>query len=199
MCRVGDIEGRHVERRWPSLIPTIRAYSIVVEGGDGCTYSASTAFDSRRTRSPLPQGLRRYQAQALADSLAPGMQLDCHSYRGSDWLLCLLDRPDRALITTKGLTVCEIVNMAPGPAPRCCSEDCQQELLDVLTGPAPGGDRWYGRTVASWIGEYLGRRIRRQTGWRRLRWLGARWRKPNTAMSPSTQPSRKTSKSASVH
>ena len=64
-----------------------------------------------------------------------------------------------------------------GP-PALLSEDHQQELRDALTGPAPGGDRWCGRTVAAWIGERLRRRVPRQTGWRWLRRLGARWRKP---------------------
>jgi|SRR5271166_6631257 len=37
------------------------------------------------------------------------------------------------------------------------SEDRQQELRNALKGIAPGGDRWCGRTVASWIAGRLGR------------------------------------------
>ncbi|HEV2461784.1 MAG TPA: IS630 family transposase, partial [Ktedonobacterales bacterium] len=52
------------------------------------------------------------------------------------------------------------------------------ELGAALAGPHPEGDYWCGRTVAAWIGSQLGRRVCRQTGWRTLRRLGARWRKP---------------------
>ncbi len=47
------------------------------------------------------------------------------------------------------------------------------ELCDALVGPHPEGDRWCGRTVATWISERIGRDVRRQTGWRYLRRLGA--------------------------
>jgi transposase len=52
------------------------------------------------------------------------------------------------------------------------------DLQAALTAPHPAGDRWCGRTVAAWIGERLGRRVCRQTGWSYLRRVGARWRKP---------------------
>jgi transposase len=58
------------------------------------------------------------------------------------------------------------------------SQDRQQDLRNALAGPTPGGDQWCGRTVAYWMGERLRRQISRQTGWRWLRRLGARWRKP---------------------
>ena len=51
-------------------------------------------------------------------------------------------------------------------------------LCEALAEPHPAGDRWCGRTVAAWIAERIGRPVRRQTGWRYLRRLGARWRKP---------------------
>src|SRR5258708_11474911 len=57
-------------------------------------------------------------------------------------------------------------------------DEQRAELCAVLAGPHPAGDRWCGRTVAAWIGTHLGRRVSRQTGWRSLRRLGARWRKP---------------------
>jgi transposase len=52
------------------------------------------------------------------------------------------------------------------------------ELCAVLAGPHPAGDRWCGRTVAGWIRTHLRRRVSWRTGWRSLRQLGARWRKP---------------------
>jgi transposase len=58
------------------------------------------------------------------------------------------------------------------------SEARQQELREALLGPAPGGDHWCGRTVAAWIDEHVGRHVPRQVGWRWLRRLGAKWRKP---------------------
>jgi transposase len=52
------------------------------------------------------------------------------------------------------------------------------ELRAVVTTPHPEGDRWCGRTVAAWCRTRLGRPLGRQSGWRYLRRLGARWRKP---------------------
>jgi transposase len=52
------------------------------------------------------------------------------------------------------------------------------ELRAALAGPHPAGDRWCGRTVAAWLSERLGHQVGRQLGWRYLRRLGARWRKP---------------------
>jgi hypothetical protein len=49
------------------------------------------------------------------------------------------------------------------------------QLGAALSGPHPEGDRWCGRTVAAWISTQLGRRVCRETGWRTLRRLGARW------------------------
>jgi transposase len=51
-------------------------------------------------------------------------------------------------------------------------------LREALAGPHPEGDRWCGRTVAAWIGEAIGHRVCRQTGWRYLRRVGAHWLKP---------------------
>jgi transposase len=70
------------------------------------------------------------------------------------------------------------------------SQDRQQELRNALAGPTPGGDHWCGRTVAAWMGERLRRQISRQTRWRWLRRLGARWRKPrprHLGADPATQ------------
>jgi transposase len=58
------------------------------------------------------------------------------------------------------------------------SEGQRAELRDALAGLHPEGDRWCGRTVATWIGERLRRRVCRQQGWSYLRRLGGRWRKP---------------------
>lgn len=52
------------------------------------------------------------------------------------------------------------------------------ELRVAVAGPHPDGDRWCGRTVATWLSERLGRRVSRQLGWRSLRRLGACWLKP---------------------
>jgi transposase len=52
------------------------------------------------------------------------------------------------------------------------------DLRAALAAPHPAGDRWCGRTVAAWIGERIGHRVCRQTGWSYLHRLGARWRKP---------------------
>jgi transposase len=52
------------------------------------------------------------------------------------------------------------------------------ELGMAVAGPHPAGDRWCGRTVATWLSEHLGRQVGRQLGWRYLRRLGARWLKP---------------------
>jgi transposase len=51
----------------------------------------------------------------------------------------------------------------------------QDELAVALAaGGAPEGDRWSGRTVATWISQRLGRRVGRQLGWAYLQRLGAR-------------------------
>src|SRR5258708_14031221 len=47
-------------------------------------------------------------------------------------------------------------------------EKQQGPLREALAAPHPAGDRWCGRTVAAWIGERLGRRVCRPTGWRSL-------------------------------
>ncbi len=52
------------------------------------------------------------------------------------------------------------------------------ELGAALAGPHPEGDRWCGRTVATWLSKRLGRQVGRQLGWQYLRRLGARWLKP---------------------
>jgi transposase len=57
-------------------------------------------------------------------------------------------------------------------------EEQQGALRDAVGGVHPEGDRWCGRTAAAWIGEHVGRRVCRQTGWRSLRRLGGRWREP---------------------
>ena len=52
------------------------------------------------------------------------------------------------------------------------------DLRTELAKPHPAGDRWCGRSVAAWIGERLGRKVCRQTGWSYLRRVDASWRKP---------------------
>jgi transposase len=65
------------------------------------------------------------------------------------------------------------------PRPRTVLSSAQQgDLCAALAGPAPDGDRWCGRIVAAWIGARQGRILCRQTGWKYLRRLGARWRTP---------------------
>jgi hypothetical protein len=51
-------------------------------------------------------------------------------------------------------------------------------LRAALAAPHPAGDHWCGRTVATWMSAYLGRRVSRQAAWRALRHLGARFLKP---------------------
>jgi transposase len=57
-------------------------------------------------------------------------------------------------------------------------EEQRGALHDAVASAHPEGDRWCGRTAAAWIGERVGRQVCRQTGWRYLRRLGARWCKP---------------------
>ena len=53
-----------------------------------------------------------------------------------------------------------------------------EELRQALRGPAPQGERWTSRTVASWMSERLGRPVAKQRGWDYLRRLDARLRLP---------------------
>jgi len=54
-----------------------------------------------------------------------------------------------------------------------------EELRQALTGPAPHGGRWSGRTVAEWMSARLGgRSVRYQRGWDYLQRLRARQRVP---------------------
>jgi transposase len=64
-------------------------------------------------------------------------------------------------------------HQARGRAPTIAPE-VQAELRQVLTGPAPRGDTWTGRTVAEWLGARLGRPVAYHVGWRYLRRLGLR-------------------------
>jgi transposase len=65
------------------------------------------------------------------------------------------------------------------PSMPLLSAALQDELVAALeAGAAPAGDRWSGRTVATWISQRLGRRVGRQLGWTYLRRLGARLRAP---------------------
>jgi transposase len=67
------------------------------------------------------------------------------------------------------------------PSTPLLSASQQDELAAALAaGSAPEGDRWcgWGRTVAAWISQRLGRRVGRQLGWAYLRHLGARLRVP---------------------
>ncbi len=73
--------------------------------------------------------------------------------------------------------VCDRRHRARKPR-RLLPEEQRGALRDAVGGVHPEGDRWCGRTVATWIGERLGRRVCRQTGWRYLRREGGRWRKP---------------------
>jgi transposase len=57
-------------------------------------------------------------------------------------------------------------------------EEQREALHDAAASAHPEGDRWCGRTAAAWIGERVGRQVCRQTGWRSLRRLGARWCQP---------------------
>jgi transposase len=65
------------------------------------------------------------------------------------------------------------------PSSPLLSVSQQDELVVALAaGTAPEGERWSGRTVATWISQRLGRRVGRQLGWVYLRRLGARLRAP---------------------
>jgi len=58
-------------------------------------------------------------------------------------------------------------------------DDAQQAALrQALVEPHPDGDHWCGRTVARWMRAHLGRTVSRQSAWRALRQLGARFLKP---------------------
>src|SRR5260221_9723303 len=60
--------------------------------------------------------------------------------------------------------------------PLALSEEQQTEVLAVLQGPPPHGERWTGRLVAGWMSRRLGRPIPRQLGWVYLvRLKGKRW------------------------
>jgi transposase len=54
----------------------------------------------------------------------------------------------------------------------------QAALRQALIEPHPDGDHWCGRTVAMWMGAHLGRTVSRQSAWRALRQVGARFLKP---------------------
>jgi Winged helix-turn helix/DDE superfamily endonuclease len=58
------------------------------------------------------------------------------------------------------------------------TEEQQAALRAALAEPHPGGDQWCGRTVATWIRARWGRSVRRQSGWRILRHVGAHYLKP---------------------
>lgn len=65
------------------------------------------------------------------------------------------------------------------PSTPLLSASQQDELRAALAGgSAPEGDRWSGRTVATWISQRLGQHVGRQLGWVYLRRLGARLRVP---------------------
>jgi transposase len=64
------------------------------------------------------------------------------------------------------------------PHPLQVAQEQLADLRAVVTTPHPEGDRWCGRTVVAWCRTHLGRSLSRQTGWRYLRRLGGRWRKP---------------------
>jgi transposase len=48
----------------------------------------------------------------------------------------------------------------------------QGALREALAGPAPGGDRWTCRAVATWMTETVGRPVSEQRGWEWMRRLG---------------------------
>jgi transposase len=52
------------------------------------------------------------------------------------------------------------------------------ELAEAVRGPAPEGDYWLGRMVATWISARLGRPISVQLGWAYLVRLDGKRRKP---------------------
>jgi transposase len=61
------------------------------------------------------------------------------------------------------------------------SEPQLEALRQALGGPAPQGERWTSRTVATWMAERLGRPgrpVAKQRGWDYLRRLDARLRLP---------------------
>jgi|SRR5690348_3583558 transposase len=64
-------------------------------------------------------------------------------------------------------------HQARGRAPMIAPE-VQAELREALTGPAPRGEKWTGRTVAEWLSTRLGEPVAYHVGWRYLRRLGLR-------------------------
>jgi transposase len=64
-------------------------------------------------------------------------------------------------------------------AKRLMLTDEQQAALRVaLAEPHPAGDHWCGRTVATWMSARLDRAVSRQSAWRTLWQIGARFLKP---------------------
>jgi len=58
------------------------------------------------------------------------------------------------------------------------SEAQQEELLSLLSGPAPDGGLWNSLKVARWISEQVGRPVGKQRGWDYLVRLGLSSQRP---------------------
>ena len=77
----------------------------------------------------------------------------------------------------------------PGAAPLLNREQ-QEQLRTVLSGPAPNGDLWTCRQVASWMSQTLGRPVSQQRGWEWMRRLGFTPQRPRpreTRADPAAQ------------
>jgi transposase len=59
----------------------------------------------------------------------------------------------------------------PGQKP-LLDKSQQEELYELLRGPAPDGGLWTGPKVAKWISEKIGREVGKQRGWDYLKRLG---------------------------
>jgi transposase len=77
----------------------------------------------------------------------------------------------------------------PGAAP-LLNQEQQEQLRTVLRGPAPNGDLWTCRQVASWMSQTLGRPVSQQRGWEWMRRLGFTPQRPRpreTRADPAAQ------------
>ena len=92
--------------------------------------------------------------------------------------VCTGSARSRVATTLVDLTVCATNVVADWFDRDLLSDEQQAALRAALAELHPAGDRWCGRTVATWMSAQLGRRVSRQAAWRALRHLGARFLKP---------------------